>query len=60
MKLKQLREDVKTLKEMNCQAIAGRVYRLILAMEGMTNYMDMDASTIRKREAAVLKDAKGD
>jgi len=39
MRLKQLREDVKTLREMNCSGIADRVYRLILAAEeGLKGY----------------------
>uniref|UniRef100_A0A6H1ZT92 Uncharacterized protein n=1 Tax=viral metagenome TaxID=1070528 RepID=A0A6H1ZT92_9ZZZZ len=60
MKLKQHREDVKALREMNCQGIAGRYHRLILAAEeGMKDSLKW-SKYFTKRVQAVLKDAKGD
>ncbi|MFH1953762.1 MAG: hypothetical protein ABIL06_19355 [Pseudomonadota bacterium] len=60
MKLKQHREDVKVLREMNCSGIASRYHRLILAAEeGMTDSLKW-SKYFTKRVQAVLKDAKGE
>jgi len=62
MKLKQHREDVKTLKELNCQGIAGRYHRLVLAVEHGLKWNRIRKTDIEKyagpRLKAVLKDAK--
>jgi len=60
MRLKQHRADVKVLREMNCQGIAGRYHRLILAAEeGMKDSLKW-SKYFTKRVQAVIKDAKGD
>ena len=64
MRLKQHRADVKVLREMNCQGIAGRYHRLILAAEeglkGYTRLYGGLSPDLSKRLQAVLKDAEGD
>jgi len=64
MKLKQHREDVKALREMNCSGIAGRYHRLILAAEeGIRGYNQLYGRLppdLSKRVQVVVKDAKGE